>query len=57
MEKLLKVVLLPNGLQEKVMICSMCYINKSRLEVQLVKKIPIEMVIGQQMKEERYAQN
>ena len=46
--------LLPNGLQEKVMICSICYITKSRLNVQLVKKIPLEMVIGQQMKEEEY---
>ena len=46
--------LLPNGLQEKVMICSICYITKIRLNVQLVKKIPLEMVIGQQMKEEEY---
>ena len=29
-----------------------CYITKSRLDVQFVKKIPLEMVIGQQMKEE-----
>ena len=57
MEKLFKAVLLPNGLHEKVMRCSMCYITKSRLDVQLVKKIPLEMVIGQQMKEERYDQN
>ena len=34
--------LLPNGLHEKVMICSICYITKSRLDVQLVKKIPME---------------
>ena len=27
--------LLPNGLHEKVMICSICYITKSRLDVQL----------------------
>ena len=57
MEKLFKAVLLPNGLHEKVMRCSMCYITKSRLDVQFVKKIPLEMVIGQQMKEERYDQN
>ena len=43
--------LLPNGLHEKVMICSICYITKSRLDVQFVKKIPLEIVIGQQMKE------
>ena len=49
--------LLPNGLHEKVMICSICYIIKSRLEVQFVKKISLEMVIGQQMKEEGYDQN
>ena len=49
--------LLTNELHEKVMICSMCYITKSRLDVQFVKKIPLEMVIGQQMKEERYDQN
>ena len=29
--------LLPNGLHEKVMICSICYITK-RLDVQFVKK-------------------
>ena len=43
--------LLPNGLHEKVTICSICYITKSRLDVQFVKKIPLEIVIGQQMKE------
>ena len=34
--------LLPNGLHEKVKICSIsiCYITKSRLDVQFVKKIP-----------------
>ena len=48
---------LPNGLHEKVMIFSICYINKSRLDVQFVKKISMEMVIGQQMKEEGYDQN
>ena len=33
------------------------YITKSRLDVQFVKKIPLEMVIGQQMKEEGWNQN
>ena len=47
----------PNGLHEKVMICFTCYITKSRLDVQFVKKIPLEMVIGQKMKEEGYDQN
>ena len=46
MEKLFMANLLPNGLHEKVMICSICYITKSRLDVQFVKKIPLEMVIG-----------
>ena len=46
--------LLSNELHEKVMIC---YITKSRLDVQFVKKIPLAMVIGQQMKEEGYDQN
>ena len=49
--------LLPNVLHEKVMICSICYITKSRLDVQFVKKIPLEIVIGQQMKEKGYDQN
>ena len=50
--------LLSNGLHEKVMMCYIiCYITKRRLDVQLVKKIPLEMVIGQQMKEEEYDQN
>ena len=49
--------LLPNGLHGKVMICSIYYITKSRLDVQFVKKIPVEMLIGQQMKEEGYDQN
>ena len=35
----------------------LCYVTKSRLDVQFVKKIPLEMVIGQQMKEEGYDQN
>ena len=49
--------LLPNGLHEKIMICSICYTIKSRLDAQFVKKIPLEMVIGQQIKEEGYDQN
>ena len=49
--------LLPNGPHEKVMMFSICYITKSRLDVQFVRKIPLEMVIGQQMKEEGYDQN
>ena len=49
--------LLPNEPHEKVMMCSICYITKSRLDVQFVKKIPLERVIGQQMKEEGYDQN
>ena len=36
--------LLPNGLHEKVMIYSICYITKIRLDAQFVKKIPSEMV-------------
>ena len=39
---LLMADLLPNGLLEKVMICSICYITTSRLDVQFVKKIPLE---------------
>ena len=35
--------LLPNGLHEKVMICSISYITKSRLDVHFVKKISLEM--------------
>ena len=42
MEKLFMADLLPNGLYEKVMICSICCITKSRLDVQFVKKIPLE---------------
>ena len=57
MEKLFMADLLPNGLHEKVMICSICYVTKSRLDVQFVKKIPLEAAIGQQIKEERYDQN
>ena len=57
MEKLFMDNFLPNGLHEKVMICSICYITKSRLDVEFVKKIFLETVIGQQMKEEGYDQN
>ena len=42
MEMLFMANLLPNGLHEKV-ICSICYITKSRLHVQFVKKIALEM--------------
>ena len=38
-------------------ICSICYITKGRLDVQIVEKLPLEMVISQQMKEEIYNQN
>ena len=44
--------LLSNELYEKIIVCSICCITKSRLSVQFVKKIPLEMVIGQEMKEE-----
>ena len=57
MEKLSMADLLPNRLHEKVMICSICYITKSRLDVQFLKKISLEMVIGQQIEEEGYDQN
>ena len=40
MEKLFMTDLLPNRLYEKVMICSIYYITKSRLDVQFVKKSP-----------------
>ena len=40
-----------------LMIFSIYYITKSRLDVQFVKKIPLGMVIGQQMEEEGYDQN
>ena len=53
MEKLFMFYLLPNRPHEKVMvICSICYITKSRLDLQFVKKVHLEMVIGKQMKEE-----
>ena len=35
----------------------LCYVTKSRLDVQFVKKVPLEMVIDQQIKEEEYDQN
>ena len=35
----------------------LCYITKSRLDIQFVRKITYEIVIGQQMKEEGYDQN
>ena len=57
MEKLFMADLLPNGLHEKVMVCSICYITKSRLDLQFVKKILLEIVIGERMKEEGYDQN
>ena len=57
MEMLFMADLLPNGLHEKVMICSKCHITKSRLDVQFVKKIRWEMLIGQQKKEEGYDQS
>ena len=49
--------LLPNGLHEKVMKCSLFYVTKSRLDVKFFKKISLEIVIGQQMKEDGYDQN
>ena len=36
---------------------SISYITKIRLDVQFVKKIALEMIIGQQMKEEGFDQN
>ena len=47
-KKLFKVDLLSNGLHEKVThVILLCYITKSRLDVQFVKKIPLEiMIIG-----------
>ena len=50
MEMLFMADLLPNGFHEKVMICSMCYITKSRLDENLLGKV-------QQMKEKGYDQN
>ena len=46
--------LLSNGLHEKVMIW---YITKSGLDIQFVKRILLEMVIGEQMKEEWHDQS
>ena len=43
MEKLFMVDLIPNGRYEKAMICCICYITKSRLDVQFVKIIPFGM--------------
>ena len=34
-----------------------CYVIKNRLDIQFVKQILLEMVIGQQMKREGYDQN
>ena len=42
MEKLFMTDRLPNG-HGKVIICSICYITKSRLDAQFVKKIPFEI--------------
>ena len=39
------------------MICFTCCISKKILDVQFVKKVPLKMVIGQQMKEEGYDQS
>ena len=57
MEKLLMTDLLQNRLHQKVMICSISHITKSRLYAKFVRKISLEMVIDQQMKEEEYDQN
>ena len=35
----------------------LCYIIKNRLDIQFVKQILLEMVIGKQMKGEGYDQN
>ena len=37
--------------------CAGCDVAKSRLDVQLINKMPLEMVIGQYMKEKRHDQN
>ena len=57
MEKQFMANFLPNGLHEKVMICSICCMTKNRLDVLFVKKIPLDMVIVQQMQEEGFDQN
>ena len=44
MGKLFMADLLPNGLHEKVMICSICHITKDRLDVQFAKKVLLDMV-------------
>ena len=47
---------LPNGLHVKVMICSICYITKIRLDVHFaIRKSSWKNV--QQMKEKGYRQN
>ena len=35
----------------------LCYITKSRLDIQFRKETPLEMVICEHMKEEEYDQN
>ena len=35
----------------------LCYITKSRLDIQFVEKIPLEMVNGQLMKKEEHGEN
>ena len=45
MKKLFIADLLPNRLHEKVMASSIYYITKSRLDVQFIKYIALEMVI------------
>ena len=50
--------LLSNGLHGKVMICYIIMLyTESRLDILFVKKIPLEMAIGQQMKEEGMIKN
>ena len=46
MERLFMADYLPNGLYEKVMICSLCYITKSRLDIQFIKKISLKKFNG-----------
>ena len=46
MEMLYIADLLPNGLHEKVVIGSICYITKSRLDIQFVKEIPLKTFSG-----------
>ena len=35
----------------------LCYISKGRLDIEFVKKIVLEIVIGHEMKKEGYDQN